>query len=260
MNYIKVLDIPSDKNVYYIGDIHGKYDLYKKTLDELQITSDDIVISTGDIIDRGTQNVKMLFEFLSTPNRYMVMGNHERMMIDGLTDKRWYDCWIGNGGNTTLHELGESGVKHFCELLKDLPYVLEINHCNTKVGVCHAGIPAYTNVESWSKISYFTESEPEYREQLLWDRSAIELARNDIFIQDSTKLNKIVTEIDYVIHGHTGVPHKYQFGNRIWIDTQFMSGAFTLSTLDKETKTMKFFTISTDPWGDDLETEIKEFK
>ena len=60
MSFVKVINVPDDKNLYIIGDIHGNHEFYEATLNELNITDDDVIISVGDLIDRGKYNSKML--------------------------------------------------------------------------------------------------------------------------------------------------------------------------------------------------------
>lgn len=249
MSFVKVLDIPDDKNVYFIGDIHGNYDLYKNTIDELGITDNDVIISVGDLIDRGKNNSKMLFEFLNHPNRHMVIGNHEDMMMRSLSSRDWRSTWLHNGGNTTLDEMGQPGVNHFCELLADIPVLLEVNHRGYKIGVAHAGIPHYGSINDWEEIKDWTMNNADYRYDLLWDRNAIQYARYDFEIPENEKLQKVITGVDYVIHGHTGVPDKFLFGNRVWIDTQFRSGKFTVAYMLNETKQLQFNSVRPDSWG-----------
>ncbi|SOK58354.1 Serine/threonine protein phosphatase [Yersinia phage fHe-Yen9-04] len=259
MKYVKVLDIPDEKNVYIIGDIHGNFELFQKTLHELGITDDDVLISVGDLVDRGRNNSKMLFEFLNKENRYMVLGNHEDMMMRGRTSREWYFNWLQNGGQTTLDEIGSPGINHFCTLLEDVPHIIEVNHRGYKLGIAHAGIPNYPNVSDWETIKKWTEEHGDYRHQLLWDRDAIQMARYDFELPDNEKLERIISGVDYVIHGHTGVPHKFAFGNRVWIDTQFRSGQFTIATIDDD-HLMKYYTVVPDEWGAEVGYEIKETK
>lgn len=241
MSFVKVLNIPDNQNVYFVGDIHGNYDLYNRTLREFGITDNDVVISVGDVIDRGNKNARCLFEFLLHENRHMVLGNHEDMMVRSYSTeehvyrtREWYHVWQQNGGNTTLDEIGEPGIKHFCTLLKEVPHVLEVNHRGYKILVSHAAIPNLPNVNSVQEIITFAEEDGNYRHQLIWDRDAINYARHDYDIPENEKMQRIIEGADYVIHGHTGVPHKFLFGNRVWIDTQFMSGELTLAYMNDE--------------------------
>lgn len=258
MSHVKIIDVPDDKNLYIIGDIHGNYNFYKTTLKELGITDDDVIISVGDLIDRGKNNAKMLFEFLNKKDRHMVLGNHEDMMMRGQTSREWYQNWLHNGGQATLDEIGEPGIAHFCNLLADVPHLIEVNHRGYKLGIAHAGIPHYASINDWEEIKHWTETNGEYRYNLLWDRDAIQYAMNDYQVPDREKLERVIGGVDYVIHGHTGVPNKYQFGNRIWIDTQFRSGKFTLAYMDDETHLMKFKSVVSDPWGEAAGYTIEE--
>lgn len=255
---MKIIDVPDDKNLFVIGDIHGNYNFFQTTLKELGITDDDVIISVGDLVDRGANNAKMLFEFLNKENRHMVLGNHEDMMMRGQTSREWYQNWLHNGGQRTLDEIGEPGISHFCELLKDTPHLIEVNHRGCKLGITHAGIPHYPNVSNWDIIKQYTEQNAEYRHQLLWDRDAIQYAMNDYQVPEKEKLERIISGVDYVIHGHTGVPNKLQFGNRVWIDTQFRSGKFTLAYMDTETHLMKFQSVVPDLWGEAAGYTIEE--
>jgi serine/threonine protein phosphatase 1 len=61
-----------------IGDIHGCYEELMQLLNNLELTPADCLISLGDIVDRGSDSVKV-YDFLKNrPNTIVLMGNHER--------------------------------------------------------------------------------------------------------------------------------------------------------------------------------------
>ncbi len=243
MSYVKRIDVPDDKNVYFIGDIHGNFKLFRSTMRELGITDDDVLISCGDLIDRGDQNTKTLFEFLVKENRHMVLGNHDRMLIDSRTSREWNINWQNNGGDKTIAEIGYPGINHFSELLKKVPYVLEVHHQNSTVGVVHGGIqPGY----NWEQTKAAAEISDEFRMSLLWDRGSINLALNNNQYSPENRIQP-VEGIDYVIHGHTGVNAPFVFGNRVWIDTQYTAGGFTVAQLNNNK--LKFYTVLPDSYG-----------
>lgn len=76
-------------NIFIIGDVHGCYELLLKVLSKL--TPDDILIITGDLIDRGEMKflgpstalvLNMLIEYKNAPRGtrpqiFCIMGNHE---------------------------------------------------------------------------------------------------------------------------------------------------------------------------------------
>ncbi|EJE85392.1 putative serine/threonine protein phosphatase [Escherichia coli O26:H11 str. CVM10021] len=86
------------RNVWVVGDLHGCYtrlmsELHRVDFDPAQ----DLLISVGDLIDRGTENVECL-ELLQMPWFRAVMGNHERLMIDALSPDGNVNNWLMNGG------------------------------------------------------------------------------------------------------------------------------------------------------------------
>lgn len=71
---------------YAIADIHGRYDLLKKTLDHLYETNKDggKIIFLGDYIDRGPDSDKVCLELMYPPENWefvCLMGNHEDMLV-----------------------------------------------------------------------------------------------------------------------------------------------------------------------------------
>jgi serine/threonine protein phosphatase 1 len=64
-----------------VGDIHGCWDEFEALLDAAALTSDDPIISVGDMVDRGPQSPRVLTFFRDTPNARAVMGNHERKHV-----------------------------------------------------------------------------------------------------------------------------------------------------------------------------------
>ncbi|MBW4590412.1 metallophosphoesterase [Aetokthonos hydrillicola Thurmond2011] len=66
-----------------VGDIHGCYQELLDLLDKAQLTEDEILISLGDIVDRGDDSLNV-YDFLKNrPNTIVLMGNHERKHLRG---------------------------------------------------------------------------------------------------------------------------------------------------------------------------------
>jgi serine/threonine protein phosphatase 1 len=66
-----------------VGDIHGCYTELMQLLAKVQLTDRDWLISVGDIVDRGSDSVKV-YDFLKDrPNTIVLMGNHERKHLKG---------------------------------------------------------------------------------------------------------------------------------------------------------------------------------
>lgn len=69
---------------YVMSDIHGDYDRYLKILEKIHFTDTDTLYILGDVVDRGEQSMKVLFDMMLRPNVIPVLGNHEYMAIHCL--------------------------------------------------------------------------------------------------------------------------------------------------------------------------------
>ncbi|WP_128330164.1 metallophosphoesterase [Apibacter sp. HY039] len=69
---------------FVVGDIHGCYDELQDLLNKINLTEDDILISVGDIVDRGMKSKEVYQFFRDRPNSYVVMGNHEKKHLKGI--------------------------------------------------------------------------------------------------------------------------------------------------------------------------------
>ena len=92
-----------DVRVLYVGDIHGEIHRLHKLLAQMNFNSNrDVLISVGDIFDRGKQSLQTLQYFYGCDRDHImsVMGNHEhtssKLIRFGLPLKQWFT----NGGGS----------------------------------------------------------------------------------------------------------------------------------------------------------------
>ena len=85
---------------YIMSDLHGCFDEFKKMLELIHFSEDDELYIIGDIIDRGPEPIPLLQYIMNQKNIYVIMGNHEDMMINAIKS-RSYDLWFYNGGEIT---------------------------------------------------------------------------------------------------------------------------------------------------------------
>ncbi len=71
------------KRKIIIGDIHGCYDELIELLEQIEAVEDDLIISVGDIVDRGPKTLQVFDYFQARKNVVVLMGNHERKHIFG---------------------------------------------------------------------------------------------------------------------------------------------------------------------------------
>ncbi len=71
-------------NTLIIGDIHGCYDELRDLLDRAAIGDDDLIVSVGDLVDRGPDPRGVVDFFRARQNAVVLMGNHERKHVRGV--------------------------------------------------------------------------------------------------------------------------------------------------------------------------------
>lgn len=168
---------------YFISDIHGEYDLLIRLLYKIKFSSTDRLIVLGDMIDKGSNSIKVLQQIYSLNNAYCILGNHEYDFI------KYYRAQMDNA--VSDFELVLSRLQKYFpeensfltwEILDWLdclpPYILH----NDFLGV-HAGVPLNKNGKILPLCDCSTE-------QFVYDRN---FKDHDTYINDEK----------VVIYGHT---------------------------------------------------------
>lgn len=193
------------RNVWVVGDLHGCYTNLMGRLYELKFdTAQDLLISVGDLIDRGSENVECL-ELITMPWFRAVRGNHEQMMIDaieaGYGSKEAH--WRQNGGGWFFYldydqdRLAKSLVRKAAEL----PLIIELVTGDRKVVICHADYPH----------NEYAFDKPVPEEMVIWNRDRVSYGHRG-------KASEI-TGADLFIFGHTPASEPLKFANQMYIDT-----------------------------------------
>ncbi|AFB83957.1 NinI-like serine-threonine phosphatase [Vibrio phage pVp-1] len=203
---MSVIDITDRRNIYFVGDLHGDWKALKFFLDQVEFNYRDIIVSVGDLFDRGEQNLEVVNFFLFTENALAVRGNHEDMAIQGLLhgENNQAASWIMNGGGWSL-DFPQAMIEGILRKMEqEFPLVLTLRHENTKFGVTHAECPT----EVWDDYvqragKYFPDDN-----RAVWGRDAIK----------GRRFSKI-RGVDYTIHGHSVRDCVTSIGNQMWIDT-----------------------------------------
>ncbi|WP_349496464.1 metallophosphoesterase [Escherichia coli] len=191
------------RNVWVVGDLHGCYtrlmsELHRVDFDPAQ----DLLISVGDLIDRGTENVECL-ELLQMSWFRAVMGNHERLMIDALSPDGNVNNWLMNGGQWffMLDTDQEILAWALVELVKRLPYIIELNTGQETIVIAHADYPD-NEYQFGKEVPLFN---------VVWARERISDSMDDIGGE--------ISGADRFIFGHTPVKSPKTFWNQQYIDT-----------------------------------------
>lgn len=203
------------RHVWVVSDIHG---CYQRLMEELKRRHfnpyEDLLISVGDLIDRGPDSVKSL-QLINEKWFRAVRGNHEQMAIDSL-DNNDFALWTMNGG-MWFSRLGHEEQQQARVLLnacRALPHIIEITCENGLNVIAHADYPAE---------EYHCEK-PVSARRVLWDR--------DRLMGFMVGKGQGIHGADHFWFGHTPVDRRYDFSNLHYIDTgAVFDGYFTLAQL-----------------------------
>ena len=151
-----------------ISDVHGEYDKMIAALDAVQFDKDkDILVSNGDLIDRGPKVMECIRYVLNCPHHLIILGNHEYMFLEMLLDPtRGFtlnDFWNGEGATLgsifNIHVSGTEGKNGLTRLYwgaKDWSWMEMIDRHQSLAPVFdHADAEALTNLKDF--ISYIEQ-------------------------------------------------------------------------------------------------------
>lgn len=194
--------------VYAVSDLHGCYDKYIKLLERLNMTSDDSLYILGDIVDRGSEGIKIILDLVNRKNIFSCRGNHDHCaqillrnfaipndgyFADGLEET--FRLWLSDGGNTTYEEflkLDENKQRVVLNYLKSLSVFKKLTIGGRKFFLAH--------------------TVPEKSKML-----DIENCRNSDFIMGEPEYEKMYFEDTIIVTGHT--PTGFidpEYTGRIW--------------------------------------------
>lgn len=206
-----------------IGDIAGRYDELIKLL--AKMPEADLVLSVGDMVDRGKDSKKVIEFFMTHPHAEAIYGNHEDMMVEGIKKGNSRD-WLYNGGHATLESYKDASGKpvvppeHIAWLEKRPMYFQ-----TDDLFVSHAPVTSLKNVpkDPYGRDYFF-----------VWNR------------YEPSKPQK-----KYMIHGHNGRFRLYKWGDSteygMCIDNSHKGELTGVHWPTKEIFTQKF-------------TEVEEFE
>lgn len=146
--------------IYCMSDIHGNFEGYKKLLEKANFSDEDTLYVLGDVLDRGSQSLKILQDMMMRPNVIPIIGNHEYMgiqclkflmqeisedsiaslsedIIQGLLE------WQNVGGQATMdefHKLSMEDKQDIIDYLEEFSLYEEVRANGKDFVLVHAGL------------------------------------------------------------------------------------------------------------------------
>lgn len=213
----KRIDGDKYRNVFIIGDLHGCHDLLMAKLEyEGFLPSLDLVVSVGDLIDRGADSLACL-DLINNKWFEPVRGNHEQLMIDALACNIDTCHWLYNGGGWFFNLDYDKQVLARClnEIAGKLPHVIEINRGGKKFVVAHADYPS----------NEYEFGKPIDLNDVIWSRDRFNCISNR-----AVDAELFINGADHFYFGHSPVNDVVSAGNISYIDTGavFKGGKLTV--------------------------------
>ncbi len=205
------------RRIFIVGDLHGCFDLLLEKLERQGFDTDrDLLVSVGDLIDRGRQNLECL-SLLREKWFCAVRGNHEQMAMESLATGD-HELWLINGGGwfLRLEPLQQRQAKSLIADCSRLPLVIDIPMACRHIVVAHADYPS----------DHYSFDQPVDEEQLVWSRRRIQ--------RNQRGRGAPITGATHFFFGHTPLDRVRHFFNQFYIDTGAVYGG-TLTLVELNT-------------------------
>ena len=183
------------RHVWVVGDIHGCFSLLMAKLRLCHFYPwQDLLVSVGDVIDRGPDSLRCL-KLLRKRWIIAVRGNHEQMGLDALATGEQF-LWFMNGGSW-FAQAEQPAATTALETCRQLPWILELRCQNGIHVIAHADYP---------DDNYQWQKEVDLQ-RVLWDRTRLMNKGNGI------------RGADHFWFGHTPLRQRLDHENLHYIDT-----------------------------------------
>ena len=142
-----------------IGDIHGCQRALQTMLDVVRPSTDDLVVTLGDYVDRGPDSkavIDTLLELQKSHNLVHLMGNHEIQMIRAMEASHHRDRFLSGlcGGMDTLNSYGgnfDDIPEDHWVFIKSAGLYHELEDCI----LVHAGLEANLPIDEQDRETYY---------------------------------------------------------------------------------------------------------
>lgn len=169
---------------YAVANLHGCFDKFKKLLQKIRFSDNDVMYVLGDVVDHGEQPIELLCDLSMRYNVIPILGECDLRALELLREladilsgatpdpealARMTE-WIRDGGAKTMEgfkALSEDMREGVLEYLEDMSLYEEVEAGGKKYLLVHAGIADYsadTPLEDYMPEDFISEAaDPERR-------------------------------------------------------------------------------------------------
>lgn len=149
---------------YVMSDIHGMSELFKRMLDRIEFSDEDMLYILGDMIDSGPDPAGILDIVMASRNITALRGNHEDGFVEwyeNVQDKVYQRYYYNTYDVLTACDATRDRLPEYVRFMKNLPLYRKLKLDGTCYLLAHASTEEILHV--WKK-----------KEHLLWDTSLID--------------------------------------------------------------------------------------
>jgi len=170
-----------------MSDLHGCYNKYVKMLEKIGFSDEDTLYILGDIVDRGSDGIKLLLDAMGRKNVVALLGNHDFLcshLLKAIADSpeiqknelflKKYDLWLMDGGAPTVEgflKLAESEQKKILLYMSYMPVYEELEVGGRRFFLSHT-VPEKSRMLKFKSLMWqeFIIGEPEYETEYFDDK------------------------------------------------------------------------------------------
>ena len=228
--------------IYVMSDLHGNYMKYLQMIEKIKLNKDDLLYILGDVIDRGDDGLKILFDMMKRPNVIPLLGNHEYMAYTVLkklnveitaynynthldeTSIEAYENWMFNGGITTCQkftELSREQREEIIDYIGEFELYEELEVGDREFLLVHGGIGEFEEEKDIEECNLH---------EVIWSRCdySKQYYKNKFLVTGHTPTYNISKDYDgkiYIKNNHIAIDCGVSHGKSL--------GCICLDTLDE---------------------------
>lgn len=109
-----------------IGDIHGGLRALHQIIERANVNPNDTLIFLGDYVDGWSQSpevIDYLIALKATNNCIFILGNHDELFLEWLSESKDNPLWYKHGGESTVlayAKVSQETIKKHIEFLQSL--------------------------------------------------------------------------------------------------------------------------------------------